>query len=314
MLNSLKLDTINPTIINLTGVRLLVIFSLLIESPKTAEEINEFFERNHYPKENFSIDTLRNDLNALRYAGCEITRADKTNNFKYKLASHPFELNISMQTVENLAQMYDRIYNSLNIDQLISLENLFNTIAIYTKNEDVSEYIKGISLLKDINKDTLKTLLHAEKNKYTISFEYKSPYSGILNYKFKSIYLNFRSKKLYINGFNCTYNNKFSFLPVTNINSPITIHIEDNYVDSEEIKVIYELKNEAMQNFQESFNERIIEQHSNKIVVEHIAYEYFKLNQKILEYGPNCTVISPNDVREYTISTLKQMYEVYKND
>ena len=82
MLNSLNLSDINPSLINLTGIRLLVLFSLLLESPKSAEEISEYFEQNNYPKENFSIDTLRNDINALKYAGCSITRADKSNHFK----------------------------------------------------------------------------------------------------------------------------------------------------------------------------------------------------------------------------------------
>ena len=44
MLNSLKLSEINPSQINLTGVRLLVLFSLLVESPRTVEEINEYLQ------------------------------------------------------------------------------------------------------------------------------------------------------------------------------------------------------------------------------------------------------------------------------
>ena len=198
--------------------------------------------------------------------------------------------------------------------QEVSLENLFNLLASYTKRESISEQLRGISLLKNLDKEILNTLIKAEQNNYVISFKYNSPASGIIDYKFKLCYLSFRSEKLYINGYNITYNNKFSFLPISNIISPITIHIDNEQISTDEIKIIYELKNEAMQNFRENFNEKIIEKHDDKIVVEHIAYEFFKLNQKILEYGPNCTVISPESVRNYTISTLKEMYEVYKND
>lgn len=314
MLNTLKLEQIDPTLINLTGIRILVIFSLLLNSPKTAEEINEYFKQNNYPKELFSVDTLRNDINALKCAGCNITRADKTNHFKYKMISHPLELDIDEETAECLNRFYKKIYNCLSISQLVDMENLFNTIAEYTKNEKVSEYIKGISLLKNIDKNNIKTLLQAEKNRHTISFKYKSPNSGILSYKFKLCYMNFRSEKLYINGYNITYNNIFSFLPVNNIIYPITINLEDTAISPNEIKVIYELKNEAMKNFINKSDERIIAIYPDKIVVEHIAYEFFKLNQKILEYGPNCTVIYPESVKNYTINTLKQMYEVYKND
>ena len=314
MLNTLNLQNIDYSTVNLTGIRLLLIFSLLLDSPKTSDEINEYFKNNNYPNDIFSIDTLRNDINTLRIAGCEITRADRTNQYKYNLLSHPFELNIDWAIAESLLNLYMRVYDSLTIRQLISLENLFNKLSIYTKDEDIAEYLRGISLLKDINKDILKTLLKATECNYTVSFDYNAPYSGVLNYKFKICSLSFRSQKLYLNGYNITYNNKYSFLPIDNIISPITIHIDDDSINSYQIKVIYELKDLAMINFVEKPDEKIIEKQQDKLLVEYTANEYFKLNQKILEYGPNCTVIYPESVRNYTISTLKQMYEVYSNE
>ena len=125
MLNVLKLENIKPMLVNLTGVRLLVIFSLLLESPKTAEEINEYFEKNNYPKEIFSIDTLRNDLNALRYAGCDISRADKSNNFKYMIASHPFQLNIDMPQLKTCPPLY---HHHLQENHIINFLFLFHKV------------------------------------------------------------------------------------------------------------------------------------------------------------------------------------------
>ncbi|MBR1680187.1 hypothetical protein IJ707_00165, partial [bacterium] len=153
MLNTLRLEDIKPESINLTGVRLLVLFSLLLESPKTADEINEYFERNNYPKDTFSTDTLRNDLNALRYAGCNITRADKSNNFKYTLTTHPFELFIDKDIAMSLYKLYNKSYKYLTVEQLIKIENLFCTLADYTSDDDTSEFLKGISLIKNIDKN-----------------------------------------------------------------------------------------------------------------------------------------------------------------
>ena len=137
VLNSFKLEDIKPLLINLTGVRLLVIFSLLVESPKTAEEINDYFVKNNYPKDLFSSDTLRNDMNALRLAGCMISRADKHNDYKYNLISHPFELNIDMDFAKNLAKIYNRTYKDLKLRDLVLIENLFNELAKYTDNEEI---------------------------------------------------------------------------------------------------------------------------------------------------------------------------------
>ncbi len=313
MLNSLNLESIKPTEINLTGVRLLVIFSLLLKSPITAEEINEYFEKNNYPKETFSADTLRNDLNALRQAGCEITRADKTNQFKYKILSHPFEITVDNATVKAIFKLYKQIYTSLKISDLIYFEEFFNFLSAYNTNEENSEKLRGLSKLKDIDKDLLKSLLQAENTGHTISFDYNSPTSGKIKYTFKHCYMNFRSEKLYLNGYNLTYN-KYSFLPVSNIISPIIIHTEKDLANDNEIKVICELKNEAMLYFKEKPDEKIIEKYTDKIVVQITSFDFFKLNQRILEYGPNCTVISPESVRNYTINTLKQMYEVYSHE
>ena len=165
MLNSLKLEDIKPELINLTGVRLLVLFSLLIESPKTAEEISDYFEKNNYPKNIFSIDTLRNDMNALRSAGCKISRADKSNNFQYKLLSHPFEMTITMDLAKSFEKLYNNIFNRLTIQQLLLIENLFETISKYALDIETAEYLNGISLLKRLNKNILNDLVKAKNCK-----------------------------------------------------------------------------------------------------------------------------------------------------
>ena len=313
MLNVLKLENIKPMLVNLTGVRLLVIFSLLLESPKTAEEINEYFEKNNYPKEIFSIDTLRNDLNALRYAGCDISRADKSNNFKYMIASHPFQLNIDMDIAISLGKLYTKYYKYLPIDYLIKIENFFNILSEYTTNTDVCEYLKGISLIKKIDKDILNSLINSVKRKSTITFSYKAPYLGKVNYEFVSDCFTFKSKKLYIEGFNKTYNSSSYFL-VSRIIKIISEQIKtEDIVKKPLIKVIYELKNLAMLTFYESEDEVIIEKQKDRIIVEFQADSNFKIIQKVLSYGPDCTVLEPYNIRLKIINELKRMYEVYND-
>ncbi len=312
MLNSLKLEEIKPILINLTGVRLLVLFSLLLESPKSAEEINLYFERNNYPKEIFSADTLRNDLNALRYAGCDITRADKSNDYKYTLISHPFELCIDMDIAVNIHKLYDKSYKYLPIEYLIKLENLFNILADYTIDKDVSEYLRGISLIQNINKTLLTTLIKAVRRKSTISFTYRAPNIGKTDFEFSLEKFTFRSKKLYIDGFNKTYN-KSGYLLVSRIISPISENIQKDFISKPLLKVIYELKNSAKLNFNETEHEKLIETNKEKIIVEYSSDSNFKIIQQVLSYGPNCTVIYPENIKQSVINELKRMYEVYND-
>ncbi len=312
VLNSFKLEDIKPLLINLTGVRLLVIFSLLVESPKTAEEINDYFVKNNYPKDLFSSDTLRNDMNALRLAGCMISRADKHNDYKYNLISHPFELNIDMDFAKNLAKIYNRTYKDLKLRDLVLIENLFNELAKYTDNEETSEFLKGISLIKNIKKDTLRNLLNAQKTQGKIQFEYKSP-KGKSNIEFIVEDFEFRNKKLYIDGYSITHQNN-SFLLVSKIASPITFFLRKEEIENATFKVTYELRNNARINFEEKEDEKIIKSTKDVLTVEFSTDNKFKLIQKILSYGPNCVVISPTEIREEIIKKLKDMREVYINE
>lgn len=311
MLNSFSLEDIKPVLINLTGVRLLVIFSLLVDSPKTAEEINDFFVKNNYPNELFSSDTLRNDMNALRLAGCEISRADKHNDYKYNLISHPFELKIDMPLAKGIAKIYDRIYKDLDVRDLVLIDGLLTEFAKYTDGEETSEFLKGISLIKNVKKDVLQDLMKAQKIQGKISFDYKSP-TGKSKIDFVVEDFEIRNRKLYVDGYSITHENN-SFLLVSKICSPITFFLRSEEIDEFTYKVVYELKNTAKINFEEKNNEKVVKSDKDKITVEFLTDNKFKLIQKILSYGSNCVVISPENIRQEVIEKLKVMREVYRN-
>lgn len=312
MLNSLKLEKINPTLVNLTGIRLLVIFSLLLDSPKTAEQINEHFIKNNYPKELFSVDTLRNDMNALRLAGCDISRADKRNDFKYILLSHPFELKIDMYIAKSLSKLYNSVYKNLNFYYLLLMDDLFIEFSKYADDVETSEYLRGISLFKNIDKKNIKDLIFACDNKKKVSFTYKAPNTGKQQLEFITDGLEFRNRKFYLKGYNVTFQTN-SFLLVSRIVSPITLFLKDDVVNKEPLKVVYLIKNLAKINFEESEQEKVVEFGTNEIKVEFTTENEFKLLQKILSYGPNCTVISPDNFKQRVIETLHKMREVYEN-
>ena len=91
----LKTGTVNTNIMSLTGYRTLIIYFSLLESPKTIDEINDILFNDKYIREKFSADTIRNYINSLRSAGCEITKATKSNNNKFTLVKNPCEFKIS---------------------------------------------------------------------------------------------------------------------------------------------------------------------------------------------------------------------------
>ena len=66
----LKTNTITYNLISFTGFKALIIFSLLLESPKSYDEIIDYFANHDYIKETISIDTIRVYLNSLKRIGC----------------------------------------------------------------------------------------------------------------------------------------------------------------------------------------------------------------------------------------------------
>lgn len=313
MLNSLKFKDLKPELVNLTGVRLLVIFSLLIESPKSAEEINEYFEKNNYPKESFSVDTLRNDINALRYAGCEISRADKSNNFKYTLLSHPFELCIDKDIAFGVAKLYNKIYKFFDINTLIQADNLLKVLAKYTVDNETSEILNGISILKNVDIDILKSLIPAVERGHTVSFLYKAPALGKINFEFIPNRFEIISRKLYINGYIKNYNST-SFLPVFRILTKAVEYINDEPAENKVFQIVYELRNAAMYNFTETAEEKILEEQDDKIRIEYKSSNPFKIKQRILSYGSNCTILSPENIKKDFTEELMKIHRIYENE
>lgn len=312
MLTSLDLNKVNSESINLTGVRLIVLFSLLLDSPKTAEDINQHFIKNNYPKNIFSLDTLRNDLNALRLAGCTISRADKSTDYKYILSEHPFSLNINENISNLLTDVYNKIYKHLSISELIHFENFFKTLAKYAQNEEIAEKLIGISAIKHLDKTLLKDIYNAIIQNRTISFQYKSPNSRLINIQFIPQKLGFRSKKLYVFGFSITHND-CSFFHVSKIQTPLFIHLEKTKFKKTKIKVQYKLNAEKFKNFEANENQKILNKTLSEIFIEEIVDNKFILTQNLLAYGKDCTIIAPENYKKEFIQKLKSIRKLYKN-
>lgn len=313
MINEMNFQLLKSGEISWTGLRLIIIFAALLEKPLSANEIQKYFEENHYPKNLFSKDTLRNDINALKLAGCEISRADKANNFKYNMISNPFNLQIDKEMAKSLYRVYDKIYKILNFEQLILLENLFEKFANYTKDKEIAEYLKGISLLSKIDKNLIMDLNSACLKNQEIEFDYKAPNSGLQKITMLAEDLEFRSKKLYITGYCFTYGSN-SFLKVSNIQTPVIFHLNKSSVKDNIISIHYKLFGHAMMNFYPNNNEKILEKNENSILVEYKESNKFKIYQRLLAYGGDCEIISPDEIKEEIKSKLLKMLEMYKNE
>lgn len=302
-------NTVSCNLMSLTGYRTLVILGALMQSPKSNEEINEILSNDQYIQEKFSNDTLRLYLNSLREVGCEITRANKSNNNKYELVSHPFVYEIPKSQLKAISKLYKNIYDKIDIKEVIAIENFFEKLANSTTNQDTKNALKSISMIKGINKNILNDLLLHCKNKNQIVFLYNSPRSGEKQIEIVADKVSFKSGKLYLWGNNLTYK-QYSYFALDRILKICSIKLLKNLEELQTVKVIYEVYNK---DYEPLPSEKIIEETNEKLLIETDSDNEFNLMQRLLHQANECKVMHPQDFKDKLLAKLKTMEEIYEN-
>lgn len=301
-------NKVSCNLMSLTGYRTLVILEALMESPKSNDEINDCLLRNQYIKEKFSPDTLRIYLNSLRAIGCEITRANKSNN-KYTLLSHPFDYDISKPQLKALSKLYKNIYDKIDVKEAIILESFFEKISQQLKNENTKDFLQKLQLLKNIDKKLISELLLHCKNKNQIIFSYNSPKSGTKNIEIIADKLSFKSEKLYLWGNNLTHE-EYSYFAVNKIIKICGIKFSKTDTTYPPIKITYEIYDI---DYVLEFDEKIIEKTDEKLIIEADAQNEFSIMQRILYLGDNCKIIEPESFKEKLLNKLNKMGKNYED-
>lgn len=98
---------------------------------------------------------------------------------------------------------------------------------------------------------------------------------------------------------------------VSRIVAPITVHLQKEAIKNLTQTVQYELTNSAISNYCQIEKEKIVEQDKKHLIVELTSDNEFKIIQRLLAYGANCKIISPNSFKEKMIETLKSMEQAY---
>lgn len=301
-------NTVSCNLMSLTGYRTLVILGALMQSPKSNEEINQILLNDQYIQEKFSNDTLRLYLNSLRQVGCEITRANKLNNNKYELVSHPFVYEIPKPQLKAISKLYKNIYDKIDIKEVIAIENFFEKLADSTTNQDTKDSLKNISMLKGINKNILNDLLLHCKNKNQIIFLYNSPRSGEKQIEIVADKVSFKSGKLYLWGNNLTYK-QYSYFALDRVLKICSIKLLKTMEAVQKVKVVYEVYNK---DYEPLASEKIIEETNEKLVIETDSDNEFNLMQRLLYQANECKIIHPQDFKDKLLTKLKTMDETYE--
>ncbi len=300
----------NEMNISLTAYRSLLVLGLLMEKPMSRDEIANVFKCNHITSKSFSLDTVRVTINTLKAAGCVISRPTCKNEYKYVLLSHPFRIEISDEQIDCLNQIRKNLSQIGDWQLVLSINDFYNNVVAKTQNESKIELIKNAELLIEIDKTVLKTLsAKSIKNKELI-VKYDSPEFGEEELKIIADKIFYEEGKLYLWCYSHKYDS-FSYLRVDKIKEVSVVSIASKAIKREEYTVVYKIKGDSFQIFKPEPTERIIERNGSYLVIEALVYNEFKLIQRLLSFGADFYLISPDSLKSKIISKLKTIKQGY---
>ncbi len=304
----LQTNKVTYNLMSFTGFKSMLLFSYLIEAPRSYEEIRNYFAEHEYLHEAISIDTLRVYINSLERLGCEIKRGKKSEGSKYKLVTHPFELKINDEQAKSIIKAFKNISKHIDIEDLLSITKFFDKIAPSIRNEELKETIQNISPLKKIDNEILKTLILACRKNDEISILYSSPSSGLKTIDILTEKLVINNGKIYLQGKSPQYPNTANFL-VTRIKERPVVKLKKTINHKNEyITIGCEIYDKTI-NLNE--NERIISQDNDKLVIEIKTDNKFMVRQRILSLGSDCKVLYPQSFKDEIHNLLKKIKEEY---
>ena len=161
--------------ISLTGMRSLVLLGLLIQAPRSLEEIRVAFINFNIMENSNSDDILRIDLNTLRAMGCEISRSSQKTDHKYVLIKHPYSLKLDKDEIDVLKRAFKKIKNKTDIETLILYDELFKKISTCLADSESKERVLGLCAMKSHNIERIRQFNDACKEKKILTLRYNSP-------------------------------------------------------------------------------------------------------------------------------------------
>lgn len=295
--------------ISLTGVRSLLLLGLLIQEPRSLDDIRKEFLKYNVIKNNNSNDILRIDINTLRDAGCEISRADHRTNNKFVLLDHPFKLKLTEDEVNVLKNAFNKIKQNADISLLMKYDKLFKKIAPHISDETLKDIVLNIVPIKKYSSEILKELTAAAKNKNTVTLIYKSPAlskESTIEMIVDRIVL--QNDKLYAYGLD-NGSRKPIYLNLRRVLKILSQKKGEN-IEIKSVTVKFKLSEFGVTGLDD--NEKIISGSiAEGYIIEGNYHNEFYAIQRILSFGSRCTVLEPSNVKDKIVDVLKRMKEIY---
>ncbi len=310
----LKTKEVRYNVIFHSAFKALIVFQLLMESPKTLDQLCEALKKTPYIKPTISKDTLRVYINSFKIAGCNVVKKltkEKRREYAYFIEDNPFRPIISEDQTKKLFDIYDIIMYNMSFEELLNIDLLFQKFKTCLKNEYFTELYEKHSLLKNMDFEMLRTLEQCCKDKSIVTVLYNSPRSGLKEIPILAHKMKIQNYKLYIEGFGMEYKEYAIFLlsrieKITNIIPAAEINVpQDNVINV--ICEFYDLATPL------DDNETLVDSTAQSRIILHKTTNKLLSVQRFLQLADSCKILEPNEFREEFINALKSARGIYEN-
>lgn len=293
----------------------------LLESPKTRDEILECFQQDSVIKKDLSKDTVTNTVNALKVAGCVISRPTQRTKNTYVLKSHPFALCLSKENVAALQALRESIITLGDWELLLYINNLYAKISKLAPDNESRKILLYEHPLRRINQKILRELIINASIKKHIVICYDSPENGEENLYYTPEYVTLENRKLYIWGYNKKYE-EFSYLRIDRIKKMNLMNFLGENPEAEDfekpqIVAYYKLKGLSALMYVGEEDETVEEENQHAkypLTIRAVVNNKFNFFQRIMAYGTDCLLLSPDELKEELLAKIKGIKEEYKSD
>ena len=296
--------------ISITGYRTLLILKSLMVKSYTIDELVDIIKNDSITNKLVSKDTVRIAINTLKSAGCEILRPNKANNYKYQLIRHPFSLKLNDKELQVLVSLRNKIADDINYSDVFILNDLYDKLISLTLNDEQIDYVNNTQPLKNINKKILNEISNPMIIGRKVQIRYLSPNYGEEDIDVIPQKITYESGKIYLRCYIFKYE-KNSILNVERILKINSIDMFNIYDKNTSYEVVYELSGNSANVFKIQKNEKIISKKDNSIKIEAIVDNEFLFIQRLLLFGSDFKIVSPDSFREKLIDKIKLIQKGY---
>lgn len=299
----------NKKAISLTTYRALYIAKLLSKQDMSFDEILQAFTNDNLLSAACHKDTISNSINSLRTVGFDIEKPKPSNNFKFRLLSHPFKFKITKEHADILNLLRNSLYHQNDYKLIFDINSIYDKLIEFSESVSIVDTLETSNYLRNVDKRVLEACLELCKEKADAHITYNSPVNGKEVLKIKAEKVFFENNRLYLWLYSYKYNAP-SYLRIDKIGKIQKLSGEFSNVKVTNF-VEYELIGNAAKNFIPKAEEIIVASDKNKIIVKANVINKFNFFQRIISFSDECRLLYPENVKQEFLAHINMILEVY---